>query len=467
MSDQVVQGYFWLPNSPQNRWPGALTISDDDNELELMYPEVNREQLQEHAMSNRKVPILFGSLLGMGDVTIRGALPSGGIRHTTTVSSVGYWMFDLLIGAHVSGEIYSSLSLDVEWLAEWAPLPRMCQHHGDELVISLSEETLLSTQVSKARIEFVRQVDHSESLLETTTGQGCFLNIKNKGPLDDLITDWVGPIQDLMLIALGHRPGVLKILVECPIDEELSPIWVEYQPSLQDIGASGTHPRLIDRLGYSKTILLPNDNLIDFGCIITKWFISEKELGVPVAMLNSASRAGNMHAEHRYLTLFIAIDALAKLSNEIDTKAMPSEDFDQRITVLEQALDQDSIGDDIRGWALNILRNKNQKSQKRIIGDFLLQSELFSPEDTRRIAAVLSNVRVQIAHNGVIRGISSDDVAHRVFYLATMMEWLVRAELLVRLGTPRKSVVSRLEANSLFRWVRKGVIESLPKARQK
>lgn len=461
MSDQVVQGYFWLPDSPEVRWPGALTISDEGDELSLMYAH-GPNGIRDHALSDQSIPVLFGSLLSLGSVTIRGARPSGKTSRNMKVGSVGYWWFDLLIGAHVRGDTYNMLSLNLEWLSDWAPLQPLDLGNERELIIPLEEDPLVSARISDSKLSLVRSVGHSWSLLEITVNQTCSIRIEGSGFISDLISEWVTPIQDLMLVILGYRPGALGISVGFPMDEPQGPGWAEFRPRWPRLGVTNVRPPgPVGDPSYSKTILLPNDNLFDCGNLISEWFDTRKELGVPVAMLNAASRSGNTHAEHRYLTLFIALDALAKLSEEIDTKAMPPREFGERIASLEKVLDPNVIGEDVRSWALNILKGKNQKSQKRTIEDFLVQSMLLPSDSIQRIAAVLSNVRVDIAHNGVIKDITRDYVAHRVIWLTELMEWILRAELLVQLGAPRSNVVSRLEANSKFRRTRINVIESL------
>ena len=86
-----------------------------------------------------------------------------------------------------------------------------------------------------------------------------------------------------------------------------------------------------------------------------------------------------------------------------------------------------------------------------MVEEGLAGSGIIPNEHVNPLAKLLNDIRVDIAHKGIVRKIHDDTIAVRFYYLAELLEWLVRHEILIRLGVPREQLSARITGNARFR----------------
>ncbi len=451
-NDRDLSGVFWEPDTPASPLHGVLHLSSDGDKLTLTLPENgHRADLREE----RTEPIsrLYGMLEGKGEVTIVDASPTGGSRSNAHVTAVDFWQFTTLFGSHTDSKKFHRLNLEFEWLGEWTPNRALSgPTQDDKFEVDLSSETIAIANWDGVRLSLERFVARSWSLDEVTVRNKWLFRVEAEGAISEVSREWLAPLQDFLLIALGYRPGVLRVGVETD-DPNPYTAWVEARPWWPPLGTSGATPTLVRYLPQTKTLLLPDDELLPLGEALKIWFAKRAELRVVVSMLSSGLRDRHIALDHRFLSLFLALDALARQSGEIDLQAMPAQAHHARVSAIAAVLAGSDVPKPTQDWAINRLRDGNAKSQPMVLAEFLKLTGLLTDDKAVSTAKRLNRYRTDIAHRGVIKGIDRDEIVLEVIHLTELLEWIVRAEVLVNLGFVRDGMRQRLVANASFREV--------------
>lgn len=448
-NDRDLNGVFWEPETPASRLHGVLHLSSDGDKLTLTLPEGgHRSDRQEE----RTEPItrLYGTLEGRGEVTIVDASPTGGSRSNPHVTAVDFWRFTTLFGSHTDSEKFHRLNLEFEWLGEWTPNRALSgPTQDDKFEVDVSSETIAATNWDGVRLSLERFVAQRWSLDEVIARNKWVFHVEAEGAISEVSSEWLAPLQDFLMVALGHRPGVLRVGVKTD-DPNPYTASVDVRPWWPPLGTSGASPTLVRFLTQTKTLLLPDDELLPLGEALKAWFAKRAELRVVVSMLSSGLRDRHIALEHRFLSLFRALDALARQSGEIDLQAMPAQAHGARVSAIAAVLAGSDIPQRTQEWAIKRLRDGNAKSQPVVLTEFLKLTGLLKDDKAVSTAKRLNRYRTDIAHRGVIKGIDRNEVVLEVIHLTELLEWIVRAEILVKLGVPRDSMQQRMFANSSF-----------------
>src|SRR5690606_11821477 len=121
------------------------------------------------------------------------------------------------------------------------------------------------------RLSLERFVAQSWSLDEVTARNKWLFHVEAEGAISEVSSEWLAPLQDFMMIAIGHRPGVLSVGVETD-DPNLYTASVDVRHWWPPLGKSGASPTLVRYLTQTKTLLLPDDELLPLGEALKGWF---------------------------------------------------------------------------------------------------------------------------------------------------------------------------------------------------
>ena len=185
----------------------------------------------------------------------------------------------------------------------------------------------------------------------------------------DIINNWVRPLQDLLVLALGRAVRLTGLYMKpegADPDESFGRASFEaVQPAV------GPPPDWSSIMSYTApTLLTFRDSPVPFAELVPNWFHLRQELLEVLVLLHSEHYAKFMFNEHKYSAVFQSAEALVS-ARGLAGPDKSREDHRARVAGIVAAARAAGIDEEAVNWAERILRTSNGKPLSRQIHDLV------------------------------------------------------------------------------------------------
>lgn len=438
-------GTFWLPSDPDHQVDGELRFDGEtftlkvSDYLERVEPPSSGVVLM--GQTDWKVhPVVLGRLRTDGEVTLLevGGLPADPgfeLVSETWAPSVA------VLGATLDEPRFRKALIDFDVLIPWLTPPRFVSWDVDTPnvgTIDLSRKTLDEVSVAGAVVQVV-----AES--EGTAGdhldirRRCWVTVETGSmSIDEVFDDWVGPIQQLLIVLLGRPVRLTELRVLPDQDFEASDANQRRRSGRRlsvvrsgMLVAPATDASWSNLRNWGTSSIYASEDLpIRFGELLAGWFEVRRTFGESITLLCGPFYAPFMYAEHRYSAAFQAAESIAQA--KFTGAELAAHEHQARVAAVVDAARAAGVAERHVEWAQRILQDRNDKPLAAKITELLaglgaLGEAVLSRDP--KFGRTAAGARARVAHPGG-RGLTA---VQRHWYGETLL-WLVRAQLLVEAG---------------------------------
>lgn len=455
-----VEGQFWLPDAPGRTVPGTLSLAGSlalalDGSLAAYAPPPDGEPRRRGRRMQR--PVVHGLLRDGREATlldVEGTDASGPYGRASETHAVGA----AVVGALVERDLFVGASCRFDSLQAWTHPDPMLQEQGgrdDQVAVSTARKVLTEARHGALTVRLIVGAEGTSGSARVWLDQVCVFELE--GPpaaLSVVVDDWVRPVQDFLVVALGSPARLTSLRVAVPDaeprDGRPEAFFAATQPP------EGSAPTVAGvRSYYSPALHRREDPVPPLSELLPAWFEIRDRLGDAVSLAAAPFHAPFMYAEHRYATAFQAAEALATRLHGGPEKARA--DHGARVQDATQALARSGLPEDTVRWATRVLQGANNKSLPQLIGELLDGVGAVGPDilsaapEFGRYAAKL---RAGVSHGGADR----TDAARRHWHGQALL-WAVRVRLLHEAGVPLAVLTDRARGTPAFKQMLAGLAD--------
>jgi hypothetical protein len=449
----TVDGVWWLPGSPHQRVPGTLTFDADGLALVVygsLVPTVaaQGEVLVQEAPDWETTPVILGRTHEGQNWTLLDAGGADLIGPRVTQSS--YRVRMALMGSHIESDQFIEALCKFDYLNAWAEPPSLTDRIPGSSNLSLRSGNvdLGEAAIGTARIRLVAGAEGKVADDRIDLKQNVAFSISiSAAPSRSIVNEWVRPLQDLLIFALG-RPVRLTDLHLRPKDSAPREGLVKtYFEAIQP--APGPLPQRSSIMNYTApTILTFRDSPLPFDALLPNWFALRSELHEVLTLMHAPYYAPFMFSEHSYSSIFQSAEALAH-ARGFSGREKSREAHRERVAAIISASRAANIDEDVIAWAERILRSRNDKPLADQIQDLVK-----STGDVGKTVLTASPTFGQIAA-GARTGVSHGGAQHALdavgrYWYGDILRWIVRARMLIDLGLTASEVERRIVERAGF-----------------
>lgn len=435
------KGIWWIPEHRARAVGGILSFSHDEG-LRLELLGALREDISDPFVS---LPVLFGYVDGLGEVTL-GRCLSGGMK----ISMPGpvyeaYWPSIAFMGAHIPAPLehrFRKARVEfthlVDWMQRGGILLKLARGPAPPTPI-IAEYTHLKSVRSQLpfgtlEIEFAGRTD-GDLIHRFTILQDVHVDVSPREPLDmdGFLEDVIGPLQAFLAFATERAVNVTKLTVFSD----------SYTTNLSDKRTTGTpidvFLRLRDLDEVSTKRLYPHDLLFSyrdiedqFDTLVERWFRLFSDIPHCVNLLSGTYYSPQLHADRVFLVLAQVSEIFHR--SRFKRKKLPSREFDRR-----QGLVNELNPSWLAKWISKQLNNELWFGQ-RLHDLFREYGECVLPLCSDRDAFVRSVVDTRNYYTHYSSGLKDKAAKGMDLYmLSQALSTLVKCCLLADLGVPAKA----------------------------
>ncbi len=344
-----VQGFFWLPEKPDDEIPGRLAVSgsgDVSLRLQGMFGDVPSIEHKDH-------PTILGITERGKRVTLVGCYERNKSFNFPGIPVVDIYASWLLIGSHFSSDadlFFSKIYFHAEGLDEWLGLSGISakcsfEKHEAEITYKRPEQIsyLLDNGITfSIRFNWTAPIGIGNIFKATITQKAVIcLETPDRKILSEL-AGYVGQINNLLCLALDQPVALTSVHVSRPdiveeIGEKKRPIEIEvYYPSRP-------HPDLPPKI-HRPHIFFPYQEVQpNFGSILSKWLDGYRQYEPAFNLYFAATTAKHAFLETEFLFLVQGLEALHRrmIGSSKDTKAYLKERLVDLVTPLAKHFGDD------------------------------------------------------------------------------------------------------------------------------
>jgi ApeA N-terminal domain 1 len=449
----TVDGVWWLPGSPDHRVPGTLAFDADGLALVVygsLVPTVPApgEVLVQEAPNWETTPVILGRTYEGRKLTLLDAGGANLIGSRVTQSSYRPRM--ALTGVHTKTDQFIQAWCEFDYLNAWADPPSLTDEIPDFDNLSLRAKSvdLGEVQVGVARIRLVAGVDGRVAEDKVDLEQRVKFSIDF--PLSSsrsTINEWVRPLQDLLIFALGRPVRLTNFRLQprrsTPREHLARAYFEAIQPS------PSPDQRRSSIVNYSApTILTLRDSPLPFATLLKNWFALHSALHEVLTLLHAPYYAPFMSSEHSYSSIFQSAEALAH-ADGFSGREKSRKDHKERLEAIISAARKSSVDQEAIEWAERILRSRNDKPLADQIQDLVRSTGAVGQkviEASPTFGKIAAGARAGVSHPGAQHPLN----ATGRFWYGDVLRWIVRARVLIDLGLSASDVERRILSRASF-----------------
>lgn len=446
-----AEGVWWLPDATETKVGGILSFSQEiGGVLQLFGGLGGIRSLQPEFQSK----IIYGAT-DKGEITLYGAsIKNSSFRFPGTGKQVLH-ISSMFIGAYLSENDLSFNRIDIAM--EY--LPEFCSHSGlsGELKANKKGEWLgLTAKVAvqkpinlgtfdngKASIRFSWK-QRSENYRSLTLEETCFLTLKfdSSLPLDEILTKFVRPTQNLITLAADRSNAVTKIRLENQgiLGHNSKPVDIQY--------IQGMFSKFSRKQGEA---LLRRDMLFTLRDLkrnqFRKWLELSENFNPAVSILFSQRYSKSIHLENHLLSAVSALEAFhrRKFKNTVLSKSQWKSKKKRILKNISMKVDKDFLN--------QVLQHSNEKRLKKRISEVLnytgLKEAFISNEkewndNVRDYRNILTHYDPESP-----KEIENYDL---LFWLIQSLSWVLIAAVMRELGFKKRVILNLLNSNERFKF---------------
>lgn len=353
------------------------------------------------------------------------------------------WTFEEVITGHenVDGdELVVAIRIRLSNLLEWSGRERpRVEWSGDAATVGVTSIGVGSAQVSGATIKFVLDHSASSSEHEATLRHGAMFEVTLGSPVTfgAAMSDFALPLRSLLsFLTLGHIDiDSLAVKLERHQDDGRR-IWFDYRTRLQRPFVEPKLPRHHEMLAT-----WPDVAEMTVQGLVGGWFLLRGDAEKTITYLLIPHHAPYLYTDDHLMTAFVAAEAYYKV--RFDNAVLDPAVFQQQVDAIVAAAPEE-----LRGWARDKLSDRNQKGQRKKLGELVARSgatgEVILADCPEFVKLAIAS-RNMVAHPGSSGG-------EPTTYLAVSygLRWMLRHCLLVDLGLTEERAAELIGANKRF-----------------
>jgi hypothetical protein len=463
MEPREVTGHFWTPDvSPERAVGGILRFSPRDGvRLELL--DSIRADISDRLIGDlgEEVDVILGATHGGKEVTlVRCWALHSSSSAPWVVPRVVYRADVAYVGAHLVEEtdrafttatltfdtlddLVSENNFETDWPAGGSGESSATWHPPAEHVAHVDGEATVVLDASLNWKEDRRGISMSERYRLT-------VDLAEKQPFQELQNRFTYPLQNPISLMVGFPFVLERLVVQSPAAPEpnhptyLMPIEVMYSP-LSDEAPS------LDRV---QPILRLWDCGIGFESLVPRWLAlcREEDLGPVVNVFFGIQYRVPGFVELRFLMLAIALESCHERRFP-DRTAEPSEEFDERVAAIMDAVSESSdVRSADRRWLKGKLKRANDPWLEHRYLDIIEACRAYLPDqvdDIQKVAKRLTDTRNHLAHGSTRIGDALTDRDR--FWGEQFLRILISTVLFRELGLPAEKVSHAWSRNRFYK----------------
>ena len=346
---------------------------------------------------------------------------------------------------HRSDVTQASIAFDV--LVAWAKPPSLTS--SDEPLaptLDLGREVLASASVDGATVELISTWSGEVGDINVAAQRQCWLRMEfPESSFNDLLDNWVRPLQDMLIVLLGRPVRLTKLALRPADATDSTSVRVVF-------GAIQAGPEVnlapLSLISWGRETMFTREELpVTFADLIKGWFAARTDLSEAVTLLCSPFYAPFMYSEHPYAATFQSAESIARARYAGAEKA--KDEHAARVqSIIEAARASGVKAEDVE-WAERVLRSRNDKTLTNLIEELLADAgplgEAILARDPN-FASTAASARTRVSHPGGERGVTT---VQRYWYGQVLL-WVVRARLAIEVGIPAEDVFERIIKRGTF-----------------
>lgn len=443
----TVDGMWWLPTSPECQMPGTLSFDADSLELVVHGSLEPSSPALEFSPEWTTTPVILGRTHEGKDVTL---LDAGGANFVGPgVSKSSFRIGMALTGYHTTSDRFVEAWCQFDCLNAWTQPPPVTKSSDQrhEYALRFHNSDLAEAQLGGATARLTASVTGRIKRDEVTCKQlAYFVLTFDPSSASDILGNWVRPLQDLLILALGKPVRMTELHLKSESTDKLAQATFEaVQPA-----PSRRDPDWASIVGYSApTLLTFRDSPMPLADLLPRWFEVRTKLSEALVLLHAPQYAGFMFSEHRYASTFQSAEALAHALG-YSGREKSRQQHRTRVEELILAARSAGVDEDSVEWAERVLRSRNDKPLSKQIHDLVASTGRIGEEILKASAEfgqIAASARTGVSHGGAAKAI---DPVERHWY-GEVLRWVVRARVLMELGMRKEEIEDRVLGRASFR----------------
>lgn len=444
------RGWFWLPesSSSQNQVTGTFSFDGDQIQLDLDGPlassevgdDVGSEQSNELEIETGVIeqihPVIHGHLKDHGDVTILNATGRNLYGFFSMGTPETWTSRTALLGAHSDGSGFEQATFSFDLLAAWAEPPALTSKVETRQFLDVDVTELDRAEVGGITVSLLSGWNGSYGTRKVDVERRCWVRVQGAAfAADEVLSDWVMPIQDLLIVLLGRSVRISTVNLR----QEGAP---NHQTNSMVFGGLRTgNPADIESIhlqGWGAPTLFMRQELpLSFNNLINGWMATFKKHRSAVVQSQSSFHAPFMYAESTYASRFLGVEQLGRKLHP--GSQVPTPEHQERVAALVDAAVAGGVEEAVVEWATRVLTSANNVPPRQLI-EKLMADEPGLFDHLLEVEPAFAK-RATMARNGVAHpGASGALTVARRYWFGEVLLLLVRVRLLVEAGAPRASV---------------------------
>jgi len=452
MQHYTREGTWWLPGSQNRSVEGTLSFDASGIELlvhgSLPTSAVQRREPQGYGPSVwETIPAIHGRTIpdrkSVSLLNVEGAPyitpPGVDVENKYIVGTV-------LTGIHAVRDSFTELRCTFDCLNAWTqppPLTSGTETTGN-ITVQFQDIDLASARINRRKIRLataaIGTAGHETVHLEQLV---MFLIKVPAANARSIFNDWVRPLQDFLTVVLGRSVRLTSLFLRPTRGRAFAKVSFGVVQAGQ-----GPSPTRASVLSYSApTLLTFADSPVPFGRLLPRWFDTCSKYRDVLILLLAPYYAPFIFSDHRYASTFQSAEALA---NTLFTTSEKSKSAHRaRVAAIVDAAVADNVNEEDIAWARRVLQSRNDKtladrvtelvSSLGVIGEQVLAA-------CPRFAVSVARARTGVSHP-TQNGLSNVER----YWLGDILNWIVRAKILVEAGLPLAEVERRVSQSAPFR----------------
>lgn len=431
MKDFELEGTWWLPGKEGEPLPGTLSFTQDGSQLKVYGPLHPLEEATSNGlqpMTTRTVTerVVYGTTRQDQRVTLFEV--HGHYLPGMPSSEETYRPGLILVGDHAASETFTEVQVEIEHLHDWAAVPDLVKFRDRQFCFNVTQKEALSAQSGDDVIKVLTSLLGNSNGITVNFKQHSMISVATPsgGEWREIFEEKVRPLHDLMILSLG-RPLAMDALYLRPDapGEEKGVLCDAYLDVLRPVSRPGSI------FSYSApTLYTAADH--DLGEVVSNWYSSYASIRPILTLLLNPYYAPFIYGEHRFASIFQAVEALHK--EFFEGRDMEKAQHSARVEGVIGRLSEEELPAETIDWAKRVLTGRNDKPLWRQAQEVVESTGPLGEhilEAVPKISRMAASARTGVSHGGANSMNSSDR-----YWLGEVLLWVLRAKILTEIGIP-------------------------------
>jgi hypothetical protein len=448
----TLEGTWWLPGNQSRSIEGTLSFDASGIELlvhgSLPTSAVQRRQSQGYGPSDwETISVIHGRTTpDRKNISLLHVEGAPYITPPGVDVENKYLVGMALTGINAVRDSFTELRCTFDCLNAWAQPPPLTSHTETigAITVQFRDIELASARINRTKVRLVTTVVGS-ARHETVQLEQLVMFIIRVPTADakSVFNDWVRPLQDFLTVVLGRSVRLTSLFLR----PARGRTFAEVSFGVVQAGP-GPSPTRGSVLSYSApTILTFADSPVAFSRLLPRWFDTCSKYRDVLILLLAPYYAPFIFSDHRYASTFQSAEALANTLFTTTEKSKRA--HSARVAEIIDASVAANVNEENISWARRVLQSRNDKTLADRVAELVTSLGLIGEQVLAacpRFAVFVARARTGVSHPAQ-SGLSNVER----YWLGDVLNWVVRAKILVEAGLPPAEVERRVSQSAPFR----------------